>query len=449
MNMIENDKKRILIMGAAGRDFHNFNMVYRDDTQCEVVAFTATQIPQISNRIYPASLSGSLYPQGIPIIDEVQFGEFCRQESVAQVVFAYSDITHQEVMHRASIALAAGADYLLLGPNSTMIKSSVPVIAVSAVRTGSGKSQTCRWMATYLRSLGHSVVVIRHPMPYGDLERQAVQRFQTLSDLHEAQCTIEEREEYELHLKNDVIVYAGVDYQAITEQAQQEADIILWDGGNNDFPFIKPDLHIALLDPLRAGHETIYHPGETVLRMADILVISKVNVASDAQVDAVMHAAKLMNANASILKAGSTVQLSDAGQIRGKRVLVIEDGPTTTHGGMAYGAGYVAALEAEAIEIVDPRQGASDEYQVVFSQYPHLKNVLPALGYFPSQLKALENSINAIEADLVVSATPCDLSHLISINKPMLRVGYEYSDGEPPNLQQALERFLRQQKLID
>ncbi len=448
MCMIENDKKRTLIMGAAGRDFHNFNMVYRNDSQCEVVAFTATQIPQISNRIYPPSLSGALYPAGIPIIDEAQLGEYCRRERVAQVVFAYSDITHQEVMHRASIALAAGADYLLLGPRSTMIKSSVPVIAVSAVRTGSGKSQTCRWIATYLRSLGHAVAVIRHPMPYGNLEQQGIQRFHTLSDLHQAHCTIEEREEYEPHLKNGVIVYAGIDYQAITEQAQQEADILLWDGGNNDFPFIKPDLHIGLLDPLRAGHETNYHPGETVLRMADVLLVCKVNVASDAQVESVIRTAKQINVDATVLKASSRVHLSGAEQIRGKKVLVIEDGPTTTHGGMAYGAGYVAAMQAEAREIVDPRHGASKEYQMVFNQYPHLKNVLPALGYFPKQLKALEKSINTIDADWVVSATPCDLEKLISINKPMVRVTYDYSDGEPPNLKQILDSFLRQQQLI-
>ncbi len=444
--MAEN-KKRIVIMGAAGRDFHNFNTVYRDDPQTEVMAFTAAQIPNISERIYPASLSGSLYPDGVPIIPESELTNFCLAHGVAQVVFAYSDITHQQVMHQASIALATGADFLLLGPQATMIRSGVPVIAISAVRTGCGKSQTCRWVAKYLKSRGLKVAVLRHPMPYGDLARQAVQRFQSMDDLDRADCTIEEREEYEPHLSNGILVYAGVDYVSIVEQAEKEVDVILWDGGNNDFPFLQPDLHVVLVDPLRPGHEANYHPGETALRMADVVLVPKVNVAAEVDVQKVIDAARSVNPRASIIKGESTVQLDDVEAVRDRRVLVIEDGPTTTHGGMAYGAGYIAAVQASAREIVDPREGAVAEIRAVFSQYPHLQNILPAVGYFPEQLKALERSINAIDADVVVSATPCDLAHLISVNKPIVRVGYEYTDGASPNLREALACFLNDTKL--
>ncbi len=453
---------QIVIMGAAGRDFHNFNMVYRDDSLSEVMAFTATQIPQIADRLYPPSLSGALYPDGIPIIPEADLAEFCRIRQISQVVFAYSDITHQQVMHCASIALATGADFVLLGPHRTMIKAAVPVIAVSAVRTGCGKSQTCRWIAAYLKGVGLQgsgldasalkerglkVAVVRHPMPYGDLGKQAVQRFAHIRDLDEANCTVEEREEYEPHLAQGALVYAGADYQRIIEQAQQEVDVILWDGGNNDFPFVQPDLHVVLLDPLRPGHETAYHPGETVLRMADIVIVPKANVAAEADVQSVIKTARELNPGASIIRAGSSVYLEDITAVRNQRVLVIEDGPTTTHGGMAYGAGYIAAVQAPAKEIVDPRGGAVEEIKAIFAHYPHLKNVLPAVGYFPAQLKALERSINNIDADVVVSATPCDLSRLITVNKPIVRVAYEYTDGASPSLADALDHFLIQQGL--
>ena len=445
--MAESKKKRIVIMGAAGRDFHNFNTVYRDDPQTEVVAFTATQIPNIAERIYPVSLSGPLYPNGIPIIPEGELPEFCQAHGISQVVFAYSDITHQQVMHQASIALAAGADFLLLGPEATMLNSAVPVIAVSAVRTGCGKSQTCRWIAKFLQSRGLKVAVLRHPMPYGDLSKQAVQRFQTMDDLDRAECTVEEREEYEPHISKGILVYAGVDYASIVEQAEKEVDLILWDGGNNDFPFLRSDLHVVLVDPLRPGHETNYHPGEAVLRMADIVLVPKVNVASEIDVQKVIQAAKSVNPDAAVIKGESTVYLDDVEKVRNRRALVIEDGPTTTHGGMAYGAGYIAAVQASASEIVDPREGAVAEIRAVFDKYPHLKNILPAVGYFPEQLKALEQSINRIDAEVVVSATPCDLEHLIKVNKPIVRVGYEYTDGASPNLRDALDHFLVHSKL--
>ncbi|MBV1932224.1 MAG: cyclic 2,3-diphosphoglycerate synthase [Porticoccaceae bacterium] len=440
-------RARIVIMGAAGRDFHNFNTVYRDDPKTEVVAFTAAQIPNIDERIYPVSLSGELYPKGIAIIPEAELADFCRTQDIAQVVFAYSDLTHQQVMHRASIALAAGADFLMVGPHASMLKSTVPVIAISAVRTGCGKSQTCRWIASYLKNQGLKVAVLRHPMPYGHLSKQAVQRFESMDDLDRADCTIEEREEYEPHLSEGILVYAGVDYARIVAQAEKEVDLILWDGGNNDFPFIEPDLHIALVDPLRPGHETSYHPGETVLRMADIVLVPKVNVAAEIDVQQVIHAAKAVNPQALIIKGESTVYLDDENAVRNQRALVIEDGPTTTHGGMAYGAGYIAAVRAGAKEIVDPREGAVAEIRAVFEQYPHLQNILPAVGYFPEQLEALRQSINAIDADVVVSATPCDLEHLITVNKPIVRVGYEYTDGPAPNLESALDDFLSQAKL--
>ena len=445
--MDEKTRKRIVIMGAAGRDFHNFNTVFREDPQTEVLAFTATQIPNITERSYPVSLSGALYPKGIPIIAEDELSNFCRAHQVAQVVFAYSDISHQAVMHRASIALAAGTDFLLLGPQTTMVKSMLPVVAVSAVRTGCGKSQTCRWIALYLKNRGLKVAVLRHPMPYGDLSKQAVQRFENSDDLDRADCTVEEREEYEPHLENGILVYAGVDYARIVEQAEKEVDLILWDGGNNDFPFVQPDLHVVLVDPLRPGDETCYHPGEAVLRMADIVLVPKVNVAAEIDIQKVIEATRLVNPQASVIKGESTVFLEDEEAVRDRRALVIEDGPTTTHGGMAYGAGYIAAVQASAREIVDPREGAVADIRAVFARYPHLQNILPAVGYFPEQLKALEQSINAIDADVVVSATPCDLQHLITLNKPLVRVGYEYSDGPSPNLAEALDRFLSSAKL--
>jgi predicted GTPase len=434
-------------MGAAGRDFHNFNMVYRDDPASRVIAFTASQIPDIAGRRYPPSLAGPHYPDGIPIVDEATLAGLCSDERVDQVVFAYSDVSHAQVMQTASIALAAGADFLLLGPERTMLRARVPVIAVCAVRTGCGKSQTTRWLARRLQRNNIRVAVIRHPMPYGDLEKQAVQRFAKHADLDAADCTIEEREEYEPHLAAGTIVYAGVDYAEIVAQAEREADVILWDGGNNDFSFIRPDLHIVLVDPLRAGNETDHYPGETVLRMADIVVVAKANSAADADIQAVTESARRINPQAAILRGASPVRLEDPNAVRGKRVLVVEDGPTITHGGMAYGAGFVAASAAQPREIVDPRATAHDEITPVYAQYPHIGKVLPALGYHPSQLEALRATINASDAEVVVSATPCDLGALIDIDKPVVRAFYEFAEAGEPGLGSLVDAFLKEKKL--
>ena len=438
---------RVVIMGAAGRDFHNFNMVYRDDPASEVIAFTATQIPEIAGRCYPASLSGAHYPDGIPIVDEAELEILCRREHVDQVVFAYSDVGHAFVMHKASIALATGADFLLLGPERTMLQAKVPVIAVSAVRTGCGKSQTTRWLSRALKQHGLQVAVIRHPMPYGDLERQAVQRFSTRADLDTAECTIEEREEYEPHLALGNVVYAGIDYAEIIARAEAEADVILWDGGNNDFPFLRPALHIVLVDPLRPGNETTHHPGEAVLRMADIIVVAKVNSASDADIQQVTENARRINVTAPIVRGASPVVLDDPEAVRGKRVLVVEDGPTITHGSMPYGAGYVAATEAEAAEIIDPRSAAVGEIASIYAKYPHIGSVLPAVGYHPSQLLALRETINAAVADVVVAGTTCDLEALIEINKPIIRARYEFAEAGEPGLGSLIETFLKERDL--
>ena len=439
---------RAIIMGAAGRDFHNFNTVYRDDPNSQVIAFTAAQIPDIAGRCYPSALAGPLYPDGIPIVDESSLETLCRSEHVDQVVFAYSDIGHAQVMHIASIVLATGADFLLLGPERTMLQSKVSVIAVCAVRTGCGKSPTTRWLAGELKQLGLQVAVIRHPMPYGDLERQAVQRFTHQADLDAANCTVEEREEYEPLLAQGNVVYAGVDYARILARAEKEADVILWDGGNNDFPFIRPDLHIALVDPLRPGHETTHHPGEVVLRMADIILVAKVNSASDADIQRVTDNAHRINPKATIVRGASPVQLDDPEKVRGKRVLVVEDGPTITHGGMPYGAGYVAATQAQAAEIIDPRSAAVAEIAAIYSQYPHIGSVLPAAGYHPSQLQALRDTINAADVDVVVSATPCNLGALIKIDKPVVRVRYEFAEAGEPGLGELIKSFLREKKLV-
>ena len=433
---------RIVIMGAAGRDFHNFNHVYRHDKNVEVVAFTAAQISGIANRCYPASLAGSLYPEGIPIVAETELESLCRREQIDCVVFAYSDLTHAEVMHLASRAMVAGADFLLLGPERTMLSAQVPVIAVSAVRTGCGKSQTTRWLSKLLKQKGLKVAVIRHPMPYGDLAKQAVQRFATKADLDVAECTIEEREEYEPHLEVGNIVYAGVDYGAIVQKAEREADIILWDGGNNDFPFIKPDLHLVLADPLRPGDETTHHPGEVVLRMADIVIIAKVDSAADADIQRVGDTVKTVNPQATIVRGASPIKLDNPEAVRDRRVLVVEDGPTTTHGGMPYGAGYVAATRAQAAAIVDPRAYAVPEIAEVYAHYPHIGSILPAMGYFPAQLKALEQTINNAEADVVVAATPSDLSSLMKLNKPVIRAHYEFTEIGKPSLSERVEQFL-------
>lgn len=438
---------RIVIMGAAGRDFHNFNMVYRGDPFSHVIAFTAYQIPDIAGRRYPPSLAGAGYPDGIPIVDETNLNTLCREEKIGQVVFAYSDVSHAQVMHRASLALSTGADFLLLGPERTMLTATVPVIAVCAVRTGCGKSQTTRWLAKLLKQKGLRVAVIRHPMPYGDLEKQSVQRFAERADLDAADCTIEEREEYEPHLAEGTIVYAGVDYAAIVAKAEQEADIILWDGGNNDYSFIRPDLHIVLADPLRPGNETSHFPGEAVLRMADVVVLAKVNSAADADIQRVTENVRLINPQAVIVRGASPVKLDDPTAVHGKRVLVVEDGPTITHGGMPYGAGYVAATRAQAAEIVDPRAAAHSEIALIYAQYPHIGSVLPALGYHPAQLEALRTTINSVDADVVVAATPCDLGALIDINKPVVRARYEFAEDGEPGLGSLIETFLQEKKL--
>jgi len=433
---------RTVILGAAGRDFHNFNMVYRDDPATEVVAFTAAQIPDIAGRRYPPSLAGARYPRGIPVVEESQLEALCVREDIERIVFAYSDVSHADVMHKASIALSTGADFVFLGPGRTMLRAKVPVIATSAVRTGCGKSQTTRWLSRLLGKRGLRVAVIRHPMPYGDLERQAVQRFSKRADLDAANCTIEEREEYEPHLQLGNIVYAGVDYAGIVARAEEEADVILWDGGNNDFPFISPDLHIVLVDPLRPGHETTYYPGEAVLRMADIIVVAKVNSASSVDVQRVTETVRGVNDRATIVRGASPVEADDPEAMRGRRVLVVEDGPSVTHGGMPYGAGYVAATQAQAAEIVDPRSTAADEIAAVYARYPHIGPVLPAMGYSRAQLNALQETINASAAEVVVVATPCHLGKLIAIDKPIVRVRYEFAEMGTPGLGSLVEDFL-------
>ncbi len=424
-------ERRVVIMGAAGRDFHNFNIAYRANPSVRVVAFTAAQIPGIAGRRYPASLAGERYPQGIPIEDEADLEAICRRERVDEVVFAYSDVRHETVMHAASRALAAGADFALLGPRSTMLQSRVPVIAVCATRTGTGKSQTSRWLSRRLRDQGLRVAAIRHPMPYGDLERQRVQRFATLEDLDVHECTIEEREEYEPHIASGSVVFAGVDYAEILGRAEQESDVIIWDGGNNDFPFIRPDLSIVLTDALRPGDADAYHPGEATLRMADIVVIAKTDAASHEQIAEAEAEARTLNPGARIVRAMSPVHLDDPEAVRGKRVLVVDDGPTLTHGGMAYGAGYVAAVAAGA-HVVDPLPYADDAIRRALANYPHIAHVLPALGYGDDQLAALQRSIAASPVDVVVSGTPIDLAAVVDVPQRIVRARYDFAEvGEP------------------
>lgn len=434
-------RTRVLIMGAAGRDFHNFNVVFRDDPDTEVVAFTATQIPEIAGRRYPPALAGPHHPEGIPIFPEEELEDLCRRERIDQVGFAYSDVDHPHVMHRASMALATGADFLLLGPKRTMLDADVPVIATSAVRTGCGKSQVTRWLSGLLKEQGLRAAVIRHPMPYGDLERQAVQRFADPADLGAAGCTVEEREEYEPHLALGNVVYAGIDYARIVPAAAAECDVILWDGGNNDFPFVRPDLHIVLVDPLRPGQETSHHPGETVLRMADIVVVAKCDAASESSIRAAIESVRSTNARARVVRGTSPVRLEDPDRVAGKRVVVVEDGPTLTHGGMSQGAGHVAASDAEAT-IVDPRPAAAREIASVYAQYPHIGPVLPAVGYHAAQLRALRETIDAVAAEVVVAATPCDLATLIEIDKPVVRARYEFAEPGEPVLAGLVRSFL-------
>lgn len=435
---------RTIIMGAAGRDFHNFNVFFRDNPEYQVVAFTATQIPDIEGRTYPPQLAGKLYPEGIPIHAEEELSDLIHQQSVEQVVFAYSDVPHEYVMHKASQVLAAGADFRLMGLHSTQLKSSKPVVSVCAVRTGSGKSQTTRRVSLILRDLGYKVAVIRHPMPYGDLVKQAVQRFASYSDLDKHDCTIEEREEYEPHLDNGMIVFAGVDYESILRQAEQEVDIVLWDGGNNDFPFFIPNYRIVVADPHRPGHELRYHPGETNARTADVIVINKVDTADEANVIQVRENLRQLNPDAIIIEAASPLFVDDPSAIRGKRVLVIEDGPTLTHGEMAYGAAWVAARRFGAAEIVDPRPYAVNSILATFEKYPKTGPVLPAMGYGEAQMRDLEQTINRADADLVLVGTPIDLKRLIKINKPNQRVRYELQEIGQPTLATLLaEKFAK------
>ncbi len=433
--------RRVLIMGAAGRDFHNFNVVYRNDKRFEVVAFTATQIPFIQDRTYPPELAGSLYPKGIRIYDESELTRLIEEGAVSDVVFAYSDVSHEYVMHKASEVLAAGANFILLGPGDTMLEATVPVVAVCAVRTGAGKSQTTRAVAAILRDAGKRVVAVRHPMPYGDLVAQRVQRFATLEDLDRSRVTIEEREEYEPHINAGTVVYAGVDYGEILEQAQAECDVLVWDGGNNDLPFYRPAMHIVVADPLRAGHETTYHPGEANLRMADVIVINKMDSARPEQVAELDATIGRLNPRATVVKANSIVAVEDGAELAGKRVLVVEDGPTLTHGGMKFGAGVVAA-ERNGAEIVDPRAYAVGTLEDVYRKYD-VGPVLPAMGYSDGQLQEMEKMIDMVDVDLVVIASPIDLRHLITIAKPAVRVRYELQETPgSTTLAQALAPIL-------
>src|ERR671929_197883 len=426
-------RTRVLIAGAAGRDFHNFNLVYRDRPEYEVVAFTATQIPNIDGRVYPAGLAGSLYPEGIPILPESALEQLVREHEIDEVVFAYSDVTHEHVMHVGSRALAAGASYRLISPQLTMLPSTKPVAAICAVRTGSGKSQTTRHVAALLRDAGKRVAVLRHPMPYGDLTEQIAQRFARYEDLDAADATIEEREEYEPHLAEGNLVFAGIDYGAILDRAEQEADVILWDGGNNDTPFIKPNLHVVVVDPHRPGHELRYHPGETNLRMADVCVVNKVDSAPPEGVDAVLSSIRTYNEDAKIVLAASPFHVEgDAGEIAGKRVLAVEDGPTLTHGEMTYGAAVLAARGNGAAGLVDPRPFAVGSIAATFEAYPHVGELLPAMGYGRRQMEELRETIARSDADLVLIGTPIDLRRVIELDKPALRVTYRLEEiGEP------------------
>ncbi len=434
---------RVLIMGAAGRDFHNFNVFFRDNERYEVVAFTATQIPNIEGRVYPARLAGSLYPQGIPIYPEDKLRDLIRTLKASQVVFAYSDVPHEYVMHQASQVLATGADFRLMGADNTMLRSSKPVVSIGAVRTGSGKSQTTRRVCDILKDMGKNVVVVRHPMPYGDLTAQAVQRFAEYGDLDRHNCTIEEREEYEPHLDRDRIVYAGVDYEAILRQAEQEADVVVWDGGNNDFPFFRPDLHIVVVDPHRAGHESTYHPGEANLRMAKVVVINKIDTADLMETSNVRANVARLAPDAVVVDAASPIFVNDPSCIRGKRVLVIEDGPTLTHGEMAYGAGIVAARRYGAAEIIDPRPYAVGSIAKTFQKYPQTGPLLPAMGYGAEQIRDLEATINATPCDAVITATPIDLGRVLHhIKHPMDRVRYELQEIGRPTLTEILADWL-------
>jgi predicted GTPase len=436
-------KIKVIIMGAAGRDFHNFNVYFRDNDAYEVVAFTATQIPGIEGRSYPVELAGSKYPNGIPIYSEEELPGLIKKNDVDQVVFAYSDVSHEYVMHKASLVLANGADFRLMGPKTTMLKAGVPVVSVCAVRTGSGKSQTSRQVAKILKSKGLSVAAVRHPMPYGDLRKQVCERFASYEDLDRYECTIEEREEYEPHIDNGIIVYAGVDYEKILREAEEEADVIVWDGGNNDMSFYRPDLNIVVADPHRAGHELTYYPGESNLRMANVVIINKVDTADPQKVKQVRENIRMANPNATVLEAASPITADNSEAVRGKRVLAIEDGPTITHGGMPYGAGVVFSKKFGAAELVDPRPYAVGSIREAYRKYPHLGAVLPALGYGDRQIAELKETIDRTPCDVVVIGTPIDLRRVIAINKPTVRVKYELKVLGPVSLEQILDEFIQ------
>ncbi|MGD9252460.1 MAG: cyclic 2,3-diphosphoglycerate synthase [Holophagae bacterium] len=423
-------RTKVIIMGAAGRDFHNFNCLFRDNEDYEVVAFTATQIPDIEDRVYPAELAGSLYSDGIPIRAEEELRALIEEQDVDEVWFSYSDVPHTYVMNKGSEVIGWGPHFGICSATKTMIESTKPVVAITAVRTGVGKSQTTRYVSRVLKDMGKKVVAIRHPMPYGDLAKQACQRFETYEDLDRHQCTIEEREEYEPHIDNGFVVYAGVDYEKIVREAEKEADVILWDGGNNDTPFYKPDLHITLLDPHRAGHELTYYPGETNLRISHLLIVNKVDTADPVKVEQVLDTARTANPSARVIKCRSVITADQPELIKDKRALVVEDGPTLTHGGMEYGAGWFAAKNAGAAEIVDARPVAVGSIKETYEKYPNAARILPAMGYGDQQVKELEETINAANADVVVEGTPIDLQRIISVNKPIANVSYELEEVE-------------------
>ncbi|MDD3715808.1 MAG: cyclic 2,3-diphosphoglycerate synthase [Candidatus Marinimicrobia bacterium] len=436
------ERTKVIIMGAAGRDFHNFNTFFRGNSAYEVVAFTATQIPDIDGRKYPAELAGELYPEGIMIYDESQLPELIRRHNADQVVFSYSDVPHEVVMHKAALVNACGADFLLMGGKRTMLESSKPVIAINAVRTGCGKSQTTRRVVNILREMGLRVVSVRHPMPYGNLAEQAVQRFASLADLKKHRCTIEEMEEYEPHIAMGSVIYSGVDYEAILREAEKEADIILWDGGNNDTSFFKADLIITVVDPHRPGHETSYYPGETNLRMADIVIINKIDTADNEDIESVRENIRRINPKARIVDAASPIFVEDPDSICGKRVLVIEDGPTLTHGEMEYGAGTVAAVKFGAKELVDPRPYTVGTISKTFEKYPDIGILLPAMGYGEQQMKDLEKTVAKTNCDAVIIGTPIDLRRVIRLDKPSVRVSYELQEIGKPDLKMLLESML-------
>ncbi|MEE9296425.1 MAG: cyclic 2,3-diphosphoglycerate synthase [Phycisphaerae bacterium] len=441
--MSSNQSTKVIIIGAAGRDFHDFNVYYKNNPQYQVVAFTAAQIPDIDGRVYPAELAGERYPTGIPIRPEEELAELITKHGVRECSMAYSDLPHEQVMHKAAVANAAGADFRMLGYASTMLKSSLPVIAVCAVRTGCGKSQTSRRVTRILKSMNKRVAAVRHPMPYGDLRKQVCQRFATIQDMDDHDCTIEEREEYEPHVAMGNVVFAGIDYERILRQAEKEADVILWDGGNNDMPFFKPDLFVVVTDPHRPGHELRYYPGETNARMADVVVINKVGTAAPQDVDTVEQNIRRINPDATIIRAHSPVTVDEPARIEGKRVLVLEDGPTLTHGEMKIGAGHIAATQYGAAAIVDPRPYAVGSIREIYEKYTHVTEVLPAMGYGGKQISELESTINAADCDLVLIGTPIDLGRLLKINKPSMRVRYELDDASTEPLRREIEHVLR------